>query len=109
MIQKSALEKEKEIVHAMIKMYCKNFHVSNEIACQECTNLATYAETRLKNCKYGEEKPTCANCPIHCYKPDMREQIKKVMRYSGPRMMYTHPIMGFRYLFKKFKKAKNFD
>ncbi len=26
----------------------------------------------------------CSNCRVHCYSPDMRQQIKKVMRFSGP-------------------------
>jgi len=37
----------------------------------------------------------------------MRQYIRTVMRYAGPRMIYSHPIMGFRHLFKKIKKIDN--
>jgi hypothetical protein len=60
----------------------------------------------LKYCQFGDKKPTCEKCPIHCYTPEMRDKIRKVMRYSGLRMIYTHPIMGFRHLFKKLKKIE---
>ena len=45
-----------------------------------------------------ENKTFCSNCKVHCYKPDMREQIRRVMRYSGPRMIKTHPILAIRHL-----------
>lgn len=47
---------------------------------------------------YGEEKPTCNKCPIHCYKPEPKEQMRLVMRYSGPRMLLKHPILAVRHL-----------
>lgn len=28
----------------------------------------------------------------------MRQQIKDVMRYAAPRMMFTHPILSFSHL-----------
>jgi len=101
---KSRLEREKNTIRTMIKMYCKKFHEPEAEFCQECAELFEYTEKRLKFCSFGEDKPTCAKCPIHCYKSDMREKIRKIMRYAGPRMIYTHPIMGFRHLFKKLKK-----
>ena len=101
---KSRLEREKNTIRTMIKMYCKKSHEPEAEFCQECAELLEYTEKRLKFCSFGEDKPTCAKCPIHCYKSDMREKIRKIMRYAGPRMIYTHPIMGFRHLFKKLKK-----
>jgi hypothetical protein len=101
---KSRLNKERITIRTMIKMYCKNFHKSTKELCEECSELFEYASKRLDYCQFGEEKPTCEKCPIHCYKPEMREKIRKVIRYAGPRMIYTHPIMGFRHLFKKLKK-----
>lgn len=104
---KSQLEQEHKTISTMIDMYCRKCHKSDKGLCLECSDLSTYAEERLKSCKFGEDKPTCDTCPIHCYKPDMREKIRAVMRYAGPRMIYTHPIMGFRHLFKKIKKKSN--
>lgn len=100
------IEKERKTVQTMIKIYCKKFHGYKSELCNECLELLEYAEERLKNCRFGKNKPTCKKCPIHCYKPTMRERIQEVMRYSGPRMIYLHPIMGIRHLFKKFKPIK---
>ena len=106
---KRRLEQEHETINTMIWMYCKHFHDCQNDLCEECADLFQYAEERLKNCQFGEEKPTCDNCAVHCYKPNMREEIRTVMRYAGPRMVYKHPIMGFRHLFRKMKKKENLD
>lgn len=98
MPQRSYLKTEKKIVEAMISLHCKKNHGTTEGLCTECQELLNYAHKRLGNCKFGEDKPTCAKCTVHCYKPDMRERIKKVMRYSGPRMLYTHPLLAIRHL-----------
>ncbi|MFX1496292.1 MAG: nitrous oxide-stimulated promoter family protein [Promethearchaeota archaeon] len=97
------IEKERITVQTMVKIYCKKFHGNKSELCNECLELLEYVEERLKNCRFGKNKPTCKKCPIHCYKPTMRERIQEVMRYSGPRMIYLHPIMGIRHLFKNFK------
>ena len=106
---KSRLENERKTIKTMISLYCKKTHDTKENLCEECLELFEYAEKRLKLCRFGEDKPTCEKCPIHCYKPDLREQIRLVMRFAGPRMIYTHPIMGFRHLFNKRRKVKNFN
>lgn len=94
----SRIDTEKEIVQAMITLYCKKNHGSAPGLCPECQELLTYAHKRLGSCKFGEDKPTCAKCTVHCYKPDMRERIKNVMRFSGPRMLYIHPLIAVRHL-----------
>ena len=38
-----------------------------------------------------ETKTFCSNCRVHCYRSEMREEIRKVMRFSGPRMIFYHP------------------
>lgn len=103
---KNHLEKERKTIGTMIKMYCKNIHNPQSEFCEDCLELFKYANKRLDYCQFGENKPTCEKCPVHCYKPEMREKVRKVMRYAGPRMIYTHPIMGFRHLFKKLKKIE---
>jgi len=100
------LQNERKTIRIMIKMYCRNKHKPIDELCGDCLELFEYANKRLDYCQFGEDKPICENCPIHCYKPDMREKIRKVMRYAGPRMIYTHPIIGFRHLFKKIKKIE---
>jgi len=106
---KNRLEKERLTIKIMINMYCKKLHGNKRNLCQSCSDLFSYAEIRLKYCTFGENKPTCANCPIHCYKPEMRGKIREIMRYTGPRMIYTHPIIGFRHLFNKFRKVADYE
>ena len=73
--------------------------------CPQCQALLDYAHKRLDHCKFGEDKPSCTRCPVHCYKPALREQIRQVMRYSGPRMLLHDPIMAIRHLWD-FLRAK---
>ena len=75
--------------------------------CSQCRELLAYAEARLERCPFGLEKPTCSKCPIHCYKPDMREEIREVMSYAGPRMLKKHPVLGIRHLIDGRKKVKS--
>jgi hypothetical protein len=106
---KNRLQSEKKTIQTMIHMYCERVHDSKHELCQDCSELLDYAEERLDHCRFGEDKPTCEKCIVHCYRPEMRERVRKVMRYAGPRMIYTHPIMGFRHLFRKIKKVNNLE
>jgi YbgA-like uncharacterized protein len=90
-------ERERATIEAMITLFCREQHRSRAALCAECAALATYAGQRLDNCPFHEDKPTCAKCPIHCYKPACREQIKVVMRYAGPRMLFRRPILAIRH------------
>ena len=47
---------------------------------------------------FGEEKPACKQCPVHCYQPAKREEMKQIMRWAGPRMLWRHPILTVRHL-----------
>jgi hypothetical protein len=91
-IFKPRREREKIIVQMMINMNCEANHRYEGTLCKECAELSAYAEKRLLYCLYGELKPVCKVCPVHCYSPQRREQMKQVMRFSGPRMIYTKPF-----------------
>ncbi len=91
-------EWEIKTVKNMIAIYCRGVHGGGDALCEECRALASYAEQRTRKCPFGEGKPACGRCPIHCYKPQMKERIGKVMRYAGPKMIYRHPIMAIRHL-----------
>jgi hypothetical protein len=93
------IRRERRTISAMIRIYCRDRHGSRGPLCAECHDLQQYAMHRLDCCPYGSEKPTCVNCPIHCYKPDMRERVRQVMRYSGPKMLRRHPILALLHLF----------
>jgi hypothetical protein len=99
------VEREFKIIEKMVTLYCHDLHGTSDEHCKECQELLVYADRRLEKCPFQDNKPTCANCPIHCYQPKRREQIKAVMRYSGPRMMFRHPISAFRHWLDGFRKA----
>ena len=96
--------RECKTLTTMIDMYCKRNHRGKEL-CISCMELQNYALKRLASCPFGEEKPTCAKCPVHCYKPEMRERIRAVMRYSGPRMIYTHPVQAINHIIDGRRKV----
>jgi len=103
--------RENKTIEYMIKIYCHGQHSTKGALCSECDQLLRYAEQRIKNCMLKEKKTTCAKCPVHCYKPNMREKIKKVMRYAGPRMIYKHPVLAMLHLFdgSKTKSCKRIE
>jgi hypothetical protein len=82
----------------MIRLYCRDHHGSRDQPCTECARLLGYAEQRLDRCPFGADKPTCARCTVHCYRRDMRERVRTVMRYSGPRMLRRHPYLAVAHL-----------
>jgi len=88
------IDREKRTIKAMIKIYCKHHHHSKETLCNECETLQNYAFTKLAKCIFGNEKPVCNQCKVHCYQKEQREKIKIVMRFSGPRMLLHHPILA---------------
>ena len=67
--------------------------------------LVDYADRKLGLCPYGPEKPTCADCPIHCYRSEPRERMREIMRYSGPRMLKNHPYLAIMHIFDGKREA----
>ena len=89
------MQREARTVEVMIRHFCRDKHGSGqEGLCDQCRKLLDYAFLRLKHCPFQEGKTTCGKCPIHCYKPGMRQKIQEVMRYVGPRMMLTNPLIA---------------
>ena len=88
--------REWKTVEAMLHIYCREFHGGGP--CDQCQELKSYARLRLSHCRFGEEKPTCAKCPVHCYQRERREQIIQVMRFAGPYMLREHPWLSFWHL-----------
>ena len=102
----SRLTRERRTIAAIIGIYCRAQHGVSEALCGECDRLLAYAIGRLERCPFGAKKPSCGHCPVHCYKPAMRRQIKDVMRYAGPRMLYRHPILAILHLWDSFRRDK---
>lgn len=97
------LAHEFRTIKAMIRIYCHDHH--GDELCKECKGLIDYAGLRLDRCRFGVEKPTCAKCPVHCYQRNRREQVKIVMRYAGPRMLWRHPLLSLRHWLDGFRQA----
>ncbi len=98
------LERERKTLAVMIELFCRDHHGVRNGLCQECGDLAAYAAQRLDNCPFQDNKPTCAKCPVHCYKPARREQVRAVMRYAGPRLWWRRPILTIRHLLTERKQ-----
>jgi hypothetical protein len=102
------LRREQRTIEAMLHIWCEAhpLHVRSHSGefCAGCEGLFNYASYRLFKCPYGEEKPTCKKCPIHCYTRDKREQMHEVMRFAGPRMLLRHPILAIRHLLDEKKE-----
>jgi len=92
------IEREKRTIRAMVAIYCRAKHASKDSLCEECEEFLRYALKRLERCPFSPDKPTCGHCTVHCYKPAMRERAKRVMRFAGPRMLWTHPILAIRHM-----------
>jgi hypothetical protein len=93
---RSRLRREIATVQAMIALYCRDHHGGPGL-CGDCRCLAEYAQQRVDRCPFRAAKPTCANCTVHCYSPRMRERVREVMRYAGPRMLWRHPVLALRH------------
>lgn len=95
------IKREKDTLALLLKLYCQDKHHPQGELCPDCKELLDYAHQRLDHCKFGEHKTVCGDCPIHCYKKEMREKVINVMRYSGPRILFRHPIVAIQHLIDK--------
>lgn len=101
--------KEMETLKIMIAIYCdgnhqgkKGWHLLSghpEIRklCPKCQELATFALSRTAACPHMATKTFCSACKTPCYPNDRRDQIRKVMRYSGPRMIFHMPLKALKH------------
>jgi hypothetical protein len=109
------LAREARTVNVMVALYCRQTHAQAGVAatagavktveaektaglCDGCSELLAYSQRRLDACRFGPRKPTCVRCTVHCFNPAMRDQIRAVMRYSGPRMLIRHPLLAVAHL-----------
>lgn len=101
-------EREKQLVSQMIALYCRKNHGGKDL-CPDCAVLDDYARQRSDKCPFMETKTFCANCKVHCYKPKMREKIRAVMRFSGPRMIFRHPVTAIRHVIETQKEKRRLE
>jgi hypothetical protein len=91
------LRRERITLEVMMGMYCQEHHGEADL-CPGCAALLDYAGRRIDTCRFGDMKPTCARCTVHCFRTAERESIRVVMRYAGPRMLLRHPYLAIRHL-----------
>ena len=97
--------REQATMASMMALYCHDHHRTRGGCCDDCAQLLDYARRRLATCPFGEEKPACNNCQVHCYSASERERVRVVMRYAGPRMLFRHPILSLYHLLDKRREA----
>jgi len=101
--EKRKRQRELKTIAAMIDLWCRARHETDGSLCPDCETLLAYAGKRLDKCPYGDEKPTCRRCPIHCYNPVMRGRVREIMRYAGPRLFRHHPLLALMHLAEGMK------
>ena len=99
------IEREKRTIEVMIRLYCSDQHATSNEICENCDHLLSYAKSRLDTCPFQAKKPACNHCQVHCYSKAMQIEIRQVMRYSGPRMLFRYPLLSLRHLMDTFRKA----
>lgn len=100
-------QEEVRIVRLMIEVYCKKKHKTKGALCAECKELAEYAALRTSKCPFMETKTFCSACKVHCYAPEKKEKIKEVMRFSGPRMLWHHPVLAVKHAYVTIKNVRS--
>ena len=102
------LKREHATLECMTEIYCAHHHPPYDgKPCSRCAYLLRYAEKRLEKCPYGTKKPSCARCPIHCYKNQQRQQVREVMRFAGPRMAPRHPWRALTHFCDRFRRVEH--
>jgi len=99
------MQREARTISVMIDLYCTEQHgTSSGELCTPCAGFLDYALLRLSKCPFQEGKTSCGNCKVHCYKPDMRERARELMRTAGPRMPLRHPLLTLRHFLDGLRK-----
>ena len=102
-------QREKRMVAQMIALYCRKQHGGKNGLCPSCQALLRYAFDRSDHCPRMQAKTFCSNCKVHCYRPDMRAQIRQVMRFCGPRMLWHHPIAAVRHVWESRREKRKLE
>lgn len=102
------MDTETRTVEAMIRIHCRARHGTSSALCTECAGLLEYARTRIVRCPFGGGKPVCNQCTIHCYEASVRERIREVMRFAGPRMAWRHPLLAMRHQLRVLRRPRGY-
>jgi hypothetical protein len=102
------LERDLQLLASFVRVYCRRHHRDAPRAafalrghwpppgarphadpvelCAACRKLLAHAIVMRTRCPL-DPKPACRKCPVHCYAPRYRTQMREVMRYSGRRLV----------------------
>ena len=105
--QKNETREKNHRIHG--RHLLKGNHKTHGELCPECQQFREYAFMRLEKCPFQDKKTTCGKCLIHCYKPDMKLVVRKVMRYSGPRLLLYHPTLALHHAWDSRRKPPTLD
>jgi len=82
-MDRKTVDREIKVLKRFVEVYCRKHHgTDGNGPCEECADLLQYAQKRVEKCPY-DPKPKCKDCTTHCYKPEYRQKIRSVMRFSG--------------------------
>lgn len=101
------IEQEISVIEKMMEIFCHGHKHTKQGLCKECSEMLTYAKGQINRCPHMKDKTFCSTCKTHCYKPEMREKIRIVMRYSGPRLIMYHPILTIKHGINTLKNKRN--
>lgn len=106
-------EKEIETVSLMIGLYCQKKHGTKKgELCPECRQLLDYVKFRRMKCRGVTKSPSARTAAFIVINRICSEKIARVMRFSGPKMVFYHPVIAFSHLAetkrqkRKLKKAE---
>jgi len=103
------ISREKKIIEAMVRIYCKNHHGSKGKLCPECSELFDYAKMRLDRCPFQEKKYMRQVLSTLLPASDGRKSEGVLMKYSGPRMLLHHPGRAIYHLVDGRKKPEKLN
>jgi hypothetical protein len=99
------VQAEKRTIAAMVGVYCRDHHgPAPDALCEPCQALLDYSHERLDRCPYGDDKPTCKVCPVHCYAKPRQTDMRRVMQYAGPRMLWRHPLLTLLHRWTEWRR-----
>ena len=103
------IKREKKTLFAMFGIYCRGMsHIrhAGTLLCGECSELFDYSIAKIDRCPFSEDKPTCVKCTVHCYDGQRREHVRRIMRFSGPKMALRHPYLSLMHILDGIKTSK---
>ena len=106
MTESRRIRREKKTIDVMIGMYCRARHRGAIVPCKECGALLLFAHLKIDKCVFHDRKPVCNECRVHCYSSGMREEVRTVMRFSGPRMLLAHPLLGVLHMVDRIRRPE---